>query len=177
MRKVELIKQSAWAKAFEQEACLLTECLGGEFVALHHIGSTAIPGIFAKPVIDMIMEVKSVQALDTLDDKFKALGYEPKGEFGIPGRRFFPKGGEQRSHHLHAFAHGSNEVLRHLALRDYLVAHRQRAKDYERLKLQLAKKYRTSPQAYSAGKHELIQEIEREALAWSAANGAPLPSF
>jgi GrpB-like predicted nucleotidyltransferase (UPF0157 family) len=149
MRIVELKKLDSWSKLFEKEAKLLSASLGDHFITLHHIGSTSIPGIFSKPVIDMIMEVYDVYKLDALNSKFKELGYEPRGEYGIPSRRYFPKGGDHRTHHIHAFNQGTDEVQRHLAFRDYLVAHPLRAKDYEQLKIQLAKQFRESPQQYT----------------------------
>ena len=116
------------------------------------------------------MEVYDVCELDGLHAKFKEIGYEPKGEYGIPGRRYFPKGGDHRTHHIHAFNQGTKDVQRHLAFRDYLAAHPLRAKDYEQLKIQLAKQFRESPRKYSTGKDNLIQKIEQEALAWLATN-------
>ena len=78
----------AWAGAFEDEAALLRPVFGDNLVAMHHIGSTAIPGIHAKPVIDMLPVVKDIAAVDSLNPQMEALGYEPMGEYGIPGRRF-----------------------------------------------------------------------------------------
>src|SRR5690606_39020770 len=91
-----------WPLVYEQEADLVSIAAGASFVRVHHIGSTAIPGIMAKPVIDMLLEVSAVEALDDHSEKFEMLGYEVMGEFGIPGRRYFRKNNLSgtRTHHI-----------------------------------------------------------------------------
>src|SRR5690606_37062128 len=78
-----------WPLVYKQEADLVSRAAGETFVRIHHIGSTAIPGIMAKPVIDMLLEVSAIEALDAQSEKFEMLGYEVMGEFGISGRRYF----------------------------------------------------------------------------------------
>ena len=91
--------------------------LRGVVVALHHIGSTSIPGIFAKPIIDILLEVSDLEKLDKQSHALVALGYERLGEFGIVGRRYFRKNSASgiRTHHVHAFQTGNAEIERHLA--------------------------------------------------------------
>src|SRR5262245_2545019 len=79
----------AWAREFTREAQRIERALGDVLVDLQHIGSTAIPGIVAKPVIDLLGAVTSVDALDAATSRLEALGYEALGEFGLPGRRYF----------------------------------------------------------------------------------------
>ena len=88
---------------------------------LHHIGSTAIPGIFAKPIIDLLLEVGNIGELDDRSSFMGELGYEAMGEFGIPGRRYDRKNNASgiRTHQVHAYESGSPEVERHIAFRDY----------------------------------------------------------
>ena len=81
-----------WPEAFRKEAQVISTVLAEETIACHHVGSTAVPGLKAKPVIDMVLEVKDVNALDKLNPAMEDIGYIPKGEFGIPGRRFYLKG-------------------------------------------------------------------------------------
>lgn len=107
----------AWPQRFETERAALAALLGPD-AWIHHIGSTAVPGLVAKPVVDILVEVPDVTALDHLAVGFRALGYTPRGENGIPGRRYFVKGAPERTHHLHAFPAGSHDAVRHLALRD-----------------------------------------------------------
>ncbi len=162
--------RDSWKHDFEIEALKIRSALGGTLVVLHHIGSTAIPGIYAKPIIDILAEVKSLDALDTSLDGMRALGYESMGEFGILGRRYFRKDDNNgvRTHHIHAFAIQSPQILRHLAFRDYLISHPQMARAYSELKRRLVQTCNGDIEAYMAGKDPFIKEVERKALAWIA---------
>lgn len=112
-----------WVESYLVESASIRNALEGLDACLHHIGSTSVPGLMAKPVIDILIEVADVTAMDGYDGAMKAIGYIPKGEFGIPGRRFYLKGLYDRTHHIHAFNFGTPDVLRHLAFRDYLITH------------------------------------------------------
>ena len=104
-----------WADMFDAEAKLVTEALGPNALAIHHIGSTAIPTIYAKPIIDLLVEVAEIDEVVAHNPAMEALGYEAMGEFRIPGRRCFRKDDEAdvRTHHVHVFVAGSSEVQRH----------------------------------------------------------------
>ena len=158
---------TAWAEAFAREASAISNALSGLSIELHHIGSTAIPGIVAKPVIDMLGIVPAVEELDARAPRLAALGYEVMGEFGIPGRRYFRKNAQDgvRTHQLHAFGVGSPEIQRHLDFRDYLRAFPAEARAYAALKQELAKLC-GSDAAYSDGKTEFIRAVERRAATW-----------
>lgn len=157
----------AWAETFRLEAEALTSLLGDQIVAIHHIGSTAIPDIVAKPVVDMLLEVRDIEGLDDHDAKMIARGYEPRGENGIPGRRYYVKDPYgQRSHHVHAFQEGDAQIERHLAFRDYLIAHPEDARAYGRLKHDLAAKYLYDSRGYTSGKDAFVREIDRRAKVW-----------
>ena len=156
-----------WAAAFRDEAERLRAALGEEVVAVHHVGSTAIPGIKAKPIIDVLLEAREVERLDDFGLEMTALGYEARGEFGIPGRRFFVKHTEgRRTHHIHAFTTGNPELERHLAFRDFMISHPKEAAAYGRLKEDLARRFPTDIEAYMDGKDAFIKEMEKRALAW-----------
>ncbi|MHB9330335.1 GrpB family protein [Phytobacter ursingii] len=129
------IEQSdpTWPERYQKEALLLQRVLSDIPVAIHHIGSTAVPGLAAKPIIDILLEVPSLHLLDKYNDTLRQAGYTPRGEYGIPGRRYFVKGENQRTHHLHAFELGSQHTLRHLAFRNYLRQHSDIAQEYERV--------------------------------------------
>ena len=107
-----------WPHRYEADAKYLQTIFGDLIEAIYHIGSTAVPGIKAKPTIDMLMLVKNIQQVDPYNDDMASIGYEAWGEYGIAGRRFFVKGEQKRTHHLHAFQTDSGQCLRHLALRD-----------------------------------------------------------
>ena len=128
--------------------------------------SSYIPSIKAKPVIDLLVVVKSIDIIDPLTDALSQQGYVSQGEHGIPGRRFFYKGEIVRTHHLHVYPHGHAEIERHVLLVDYLNGHYEKAKEYERLKIALAGRYKNSPDAYCEGKTGLVRRLERDAFAW-----------
>lgn len=157
-----------WSRRFEAEARVVGAALGPAAVAIHHIGSTAIPDICAKPIIDILVEAISVEALDDRAAPMEAVGYEAMGEFGIPKRRYFRKDNEAgvREYHVHAFAAGSDEAARHLAFRDYLRAHPDVARKYSQLKLALAKQHPADREAYMEGKGPFIKAIQEVALGW-----------
>src|SRR5947209_8072592 len=123
MRVQVVAYRDEWVELFRREAEQLGRVFGDELIAIHHIGSTAVPGLQAKPVIDMLPVVRQIERVDAFDPAMRALGYEPMGEYGIPGRRYFRKGGDDRTHQAHAFQQGDPNVERHLAYRDYLRAH------------------------------------------------------
>lgn len=157
-----------WSHKFESEAALLRETLGSAAVAIHHIGSTAVPSIFAKPVIDILVEVASLVVVDERAASLEALGYEAKGEFGIPGRRYFRKDNAAgiREHQIHAFVADSGEVHRHLAFRDYLRSHPAVAEKYSQLKRDLAMRHPYDSEAYMTGKDPFIKATQQVALDW-----------
>lgn len=156
-----------WAPEFEREAATLRGALGEELAALFHIGSTAVEGLAAKPIIDMLPVVRDLAALDLLAPRIEALGYEVMGEFGIAGRRYYRKGGDKRTHQIHAFQVGdANNILRHLALRDYLRAHPGACAEYGALKRQLAEQFPQDIEGYSSGKDVFVKHMEQQALAW-----------
>jgi GrpB-like predicted nucleotidyltransferase (UPF0157 family) len=157
VRKVEVVPHDPnWSKLFRVEADQVAVVLGREVVAIHHIGSTAIPGISAKPIIDILVEVYDIEKIDEFDE-----------EIGIPGRRFFIKGDDStRTHHVHVFQTGDPEVERHLNFRDYMIAHPEVAQAYSRLKEELARKFPEDIKGYIEGKDGFIKEMDRRAAAW-----------
>ncbi|MFW9932548.1 MAG: GrpB family protein [Candidatus Thorarchaeota archaeon] len=157
---------SEWPIMFEQEKKVLQAILSDLLVEIHHIGSTAIPGISAKPVIDILPVVKEIVKVDEMTKEFERYGYEGRGEFGLPGRRYFTKGKSERTHHIHIYERGNPEVIRHLAFRDYMIAHPLEAKAYSELKEKLAKEFANDRDSYIDGKEEFVKERERRALLW-----------
>ncbi|KRG70960.1 GrpB family protein [Pseudoxanthomonas dokdonensis] len=157
-----------WAAQYQAEARQVTAAVGAPLIALHHIGSTSVAGLAAKPIIDMLLEVTSLDALDRVTPAIEHLGYEAMGEFGISGRRYFRRDDAQgiRSHQIHAFAADTANVRRHLAFRDYLRAHRAVADQYGLLKQQLAQQHPADLGAYNDGKDSFVKEHERIALRW-----------
>ena len=168
LRKIEVVPHNSnWSPLFKVEAEKIAAVLGQEVIAIHHIGSTAILTISAKPIIDLLVEVHRIEKIDDFNSAMMKLGYQPKGEYGIPGRRFFTKGGDTtRSHHVHTFQTRNPEVERHLNFRDYLIGHPDAAQAYSDLKEKLAKQFPTDIEGYQEGKRGFIEEIDCRAKAW-----------
>jgi GrpB-like predicted nucleotidyltransferase (UPF0157 family) len=169
MRKVEVVPHnSKWRDIFDVESKSIADALGENVVNVHHIGSTAIQGIYAKPIIDLLVEVKDIVKVDGQSSSMESLGYEAMGELGIPGRRYFRKDNQEgvRTHHIHTFKVSSEQVKRHLAFRDYMIAHPEDAQRYSELKRRLAREYPTNIDGYMDGKDGFIKEMDLKALQW-----------
>jgi GrpB-like predicted nucleotidyltransferase (UPF0157 family) len=165
--KLETHNQN-WSGDFEKEATIIKDVLSGNLIAAFHIGSTAITGIKAKPVIDILLEVKSINEIDKHKQEIERLGYEAKGENGIKGRRFFQKGNIERTHHIHIFESGNPEIERHLLFVEFMSSHPHRAVEYEKLKMKLSTLYKEDPEKYSQSKSDFIHNIDVEASTWKA---------
>lgn len=173
MRVVVVPPDPDWPARCAAEADALCRALGEVLVRVHPIGSTSVPGLWAKPILDLLAEVTDVAALDVPCPALRALGYEGLGEFGIPGRRYFRKhdAAGVRTHQVHAFRAGDPHVARHMAFRDYLIAHPEAARAYGELKRQLAAAHPDDIEAYMDGKDPFIREHQARALAWWTARG------
>lgn len=156
-----------WAQSFALERDRLRGALQGRCIAIHHIGSTAVPGLLAKPIIDIMPVVRHIGDVDSANAAMRALAYECLGEFGIAGRRYFRKGGEEhRSHQVHVYEDGDTNIERHLALRDYLREHADARASYGLLKKRLAEAFPRDIEAYMDGKDAFVKALETKALAW-----------
>jgi GrpB-like predicted nucleotidyltransferase (UPF0157 family) len=168
---VELVPYRVeWAEIARVEATRLRDAIGPDIIVeIHHIGSTSIPGIHAKPTIDLMPLVTDLATLDTREGAACALGYEWRGEFGIPGRRFLTRMNNDRSKRLfnvHCFEASMPDVDRHLAFRDYMRAYPEHAKAYEAEKFRARDVQPDDTLAYSQEKGPWIVAAERKALAW-----------
>ena len=160
-----------WPERFREEAARLTIIFGQELVSIHHIGSTSIPGMCAKPIIDIMPVVRDIRRVENLYPAMLGLGYQPMGEYGIPGRRYFFKGSStDRTHHIHSYEAGHPEVARHLNFRNYLAGHSEEALAYARLKERLASQFRDDINGYMEGKNAFIKDILRKAEIWVSAS-------
>jgi GrpB-like predicted nucleotidyltransferase (UPF0157 family) len=162
-----------WANQFELEKNRILQSLGassdgGVVWAVHHIGSTAIYSIQAKPVLDILLLLEPAPLEETHLLALGNLGYEYRGEAGIVGRQFFRT--NPRTRHLHAFPRNADEVKQHLLFRDYLNNHQSQAKRYEALKLELAAQFSQNREAYNNGKDALIRELLEHARHWQLEN-------
>lgn len=154
-----------WPLKYERDRKAIAEILDGNGISIYHIGSTSVPGLAAKPIIDMMAVVRSLEKVDDARGKFSELGYEYLGEFGIAGRRYFRKGGDERTHQIHIFqADDWNNIGRHLAFRDYMRTHEKERAEYAEIKTALAQRFPYDIDGYCDGKDAFVREMEKRAL-------------
>jgi GrpB-like predicted nucleotidyltransferase (UPF0157 family) len=159
----------SWGRRFAAEAARLLVLFEGAVLGVHHVGSTAVPGLAAKPVLDMLLVTRAESALDGWRAAAEGLGYRWHGEAGIRGRRYLLlPGPDYDAVHVHAFPAGHPEIERHVLFRDYLLAHPRRAAAYGSLKRELARLHRSDRAAYTEAKTAFIRETEVLARGWSA---------
>ena len=152
--------QLPWQAHFAEEAARLRAVLGDQAIAIEHIGSTAIEGTDAKPIIDLMVAVSSLAQARGLVPLVEGLGYEYRGDGGVPDRLFFAKGpASKRTHHLSLVESTSAFWKEHLLFRDYLRAHPEAADAYSRLKRALAAQHPENRGAYTAEKAAFVQSI------------------
>lgn len=150
--------QPDWEKAFLEEQARLHETLGSAVLDIQHIGSTAVPGLSAKPTLDIGVAVRDFDEAFATVRPLEALGYRYRGEYGIARRHYFVKG-TPGTHHLHMLEERSLEWRNHLCFRDHLRAHPEAAAAYQTLKTQLARAFPKDREAYTEGKHDFIRAI------------------
>ena len=176
---VELVPhRPEWADMAMAESARLKDALADVLLTVHHVGSTAIPGILAKSIVDLIPVVTDLPGLDMREDAIRGLGYKWYGEFGLAGRRYCtfndPETGK-RKFQLHCYASGAEGLPRHLAFRDYLLTHPLVANEYEAEKVRAAALHPDDVMAYNGAKNEWIKRTERDALAWWKQVPLPYP--
>lgn len=163
-----------WPQLFEEERARLQTAIGEWATDIQHVGSTSIPGIAAKPIIDIAVHLRSlVDALYCITPLME-LGYECLGDFGIPGRIYFRKRTDQplrgqshegigRTHQIHMYELTNEQYEKQIVFRDYLRAHPDAAREYEALKRQLAERHARDVEAYALAKSDFVQIILRSA--------------
>jgi len=154
-----------WPEHFSKEQQLLFRILGEKALDISHIGSTSIPGMPAKPILDILAAVKMLSDVEAFTQDLNKIGYEDKGDGGVPGRRFFVKGTEaKRTHHLNFCELNSFFWRSHIAFRDYLEQHPEIAREYSALKQGLADIFPNDRGSYTAGKEEFVHSILDRAI-------------
>ena len=151
-----------WHQLFVEEKALILHAVGERAISIEHVGSTAICGIVAKPILDVMVGIGTFEDGEKCVAALEQLGYEYKGENGIPGRHFFGKG-SPRTHHLHMLVVGGDFWKHHLLFRDYLIANRHVAEEYNNLKIDLAARVPEDREAYTSGKESFVKRTLREA--------------
>ena len=154
-----------WPRVFEREAAAILGACRPRVIEVHHVGSTSVPGLAAKPVLDMMpIAAGPTEGLEAAS-RMTVLGYQYRGENGIPGRFYFEKVVDGRTvAHVHMFPAAHPAIRTHLLFRDHLRIHPDAARDYGRLKRALASKYRDDREAYTDAKADFIEGIIAAAL-------------
>jgi len=174
MRKITIVPyDDRWPVRFQIERTLLQKTLSQVALQIHHIGSTSVPGLAAKPVIDILIEVGDLTALDKRNGARVGIGYSVRGENGIAHRSYFTKGGDQRTHQVHAFATGDIQIVKHLAFRDYLRAQSPIADQYAAVKQAAASDAGNTGHGYQALKADFIEHHLRLAFRKRASGEFP----
>ena len=162
MQKIDRVEikpyDPSWSKIFETEAEKIKKALGNNCLTIHHIGSTSVPSLSAKPVIDMIPVVRDILLVDSANSKMQALGYEVKGEYGMMFRRYFRK----EYANIHVYEQGSGEIDRCLKFRDWMCTHPKDKAAYANLKKALAEKFPNDIFSYCSGKDAFIAAIDKK---------------
>jgi GrpB-like predicted nucleotidyltransferase (UPF0157 family) len=159
-----------WARRAREELARVAEALGPTAVRLEHVGSTSVPGLGAKPIIDMQVSVTDIARREHYVGPLEGLGYLFAPDPAFPDYHYFAKPhARPRTHHLHVCEAGSDQELRHLAVRDYLRAHAHEAAAYEALKRALVREHPQDRLAYVAGKDGYMLDLEARAVRWATA--------
>jgi len=152
-----------WKHAFEEEKQRLQAVIGDYVLDIQHIGSTAISGGVAKPIIDIAIAVESFEDAFVCVEPIEQIGYEHMGEYGIARRHYFVKRNPHTTHHVHMYEPGHCDWQDQLLFRDYLLAHPEMVDEYTALKLHLAEQYPLDREAYTNGKESFIRHVLRMA--------------
>lgn len=147
-----------WPGQFETLASRLAHVLGGLAVTIEHVGSTAVPGLAAKPIIDIDILLRSPGDLPSAIAALASIGYQHQGDLGIPSREAFRAPAGDLRHHLYVCPKDT-EYQRHMAFRNYLRAHPSEADAYAARKRELAAKFRDDREAYNNAKREFVEGI------------------
>ena len=162
-----VVYDGRWPELFKIEADRVRMAANSVVVRIDHIGSTAVAGLSAKPILDILVEVK-VGRLAELAPALVSYGFTSKGENGIAGRSYFSRAAtaESLAVHHHAFESGHAELAKHLAFRDYLRAHRDVTRAYDALKNEILARPEITRDAYQDLKSKFVSDTSVAALAW-----------
>ena len=158
-----------WPRMFEEEASRLASVWGDQCIAIHHIGSTSVPNLKAKPIIDSMIVIKDDLKVHDFDDGMISLGYRCRGECldagGTPGRFYYSKDTNGiRTHQAHVMQEGHFDIEQKLNFRDYLRAHPDVAKEYAELKTRLIEQNRKGIVEYIEGKDKFVKDCIAKAV-------------
>jgi GrpB-like predicted nucleotidyltransferase (UPF0157 family) len=162
-----------WVGEFEREAAAIRNALSDVLLRIEHVGSTAVPDLPAKPIIDIQVSVRDIEEREAFVRPLERLGYLFAPDPDSPDYHFFGKPRERpRRYHVHVCVAGSGEEMRHLVVRDFLRSHSEEAAKYADLKRELARRTHQDRLAYIEGKEPFMRDLEQWAAAWSKARGS-----
>ncbi len=173
--KIKLVDYDpSWKENFQRLKSIYLESLGDLLIKVEHVGSTAVPGLCAKPHLDVDLVIEDYSSFEEVIHALAELGYEYQGDFGIEGREAFKRKDEkvpwngsntrEYSHNLYVCPKDSRELRRHLTFRDHLRENEECRKRYADLKRRLARKYQDDREAYTEGKTKFIERVLEEIL-------------
>ncbi|MFN0019897.1 MAG: GrpB family protein [Pirellulaceae bacterium] len=153
----------SWPQIFESLRSRVSEVVGDIAISIEHVGSTAVPGLAAKPIIDMGIVVPSQIEVAMAINRLAPLGYVHRGDLGIAGREAFRSPNDLPPHHLYLYIRGNPALANHLAVRDFLRRDPAAASAYGKLKKDLAKTFPGDIDSYIDGKTDFLLAILRQA--------------
>jgi GrpB-like predicted nucleotidyltransferase (UPF0157 family) len=148
-----------WPQLFETLRSRIEVVIGGMAATVEHVGSTAVPGLAAKPIIDVDVLLRSASDLPLVITRLASIGYQHRGDLGVTGREAFRTPPNDPPHHLYVCPPASREYRRHISFRDYLRTHPEDANNYAILKRELARKLGDDREAYNQAKSRFVTEI------------------
>ncbi len=150
-----------WPTGFQAARSAIMKAVGPLLLSIEHVGSTAVPGLAAKPIIDIMPGLRSFDDGHSCVELLEPIGYRYKGDNGIPGRHYFDYSGVDGTQHVHMVVIDSDFWTRQIRFRDYLRAHPDSAREYSTLKYSLAERFRNDRVAYTEAKTEFIEGVLR----------------
>jgi GrpB-like predicted nucleotidyltransferase (UPF0157 family) len=162
-----------WPQVFQDLRAPVVAALGDLVVTVEHVGSTAVPGLAAKPIIDMDVVVLSAREIPEAIARLAALGYVHRGDLGITGREAFTSPPEKPRHHLYLCASDSEELRRHRCFRDFLLRHPEEARAYAALKQAAALRFTDDRVAYNEAKTQFVEAVLQRASLGGCGDTAP----
>ena len=158
----------SWPALAKAELRRIEGALSQVAVCLEHVGSTAVPGLASKPILDLQLSVDAIQPQEPYVEPLERLGYLFVPAPGSPDYHFFARPPERpRTHHLHVCEAGSEHEFRHVAVRDFLRSHADEAAQYAALKRQLVARHPQDRLSYIEGKDDYVTALEKRAMAWA----------
>lgn len=161
-----IIKQydPQWPERFAEISARVMAALGPTANRIEHVGSTSVPGLAAKPIIDIDVVVDSESQIGKVIELLAEIGYIHQGDLGITGREAFKTPANTFSHHLYLVVEETRELKRHVAFRDRLRSDAKTRQAYGELKSDLSKRFNNDREGYTKAKTEFIESVLRDSL-------------